>query len=67
MNPLSVEKAVSLSLRDLKRYPQQEIEAFHQCAGNPFEPAEPSRQIANVVWQGADVRRISFIRAMGHH
>jgi len=53
-----VDKPVSLSLKDLKRYPQREIEAIHKCAGNPFEPAEPSRQIANVVWRGVDVREI---------
>jgi len=53
-----VDRPVSLSLNDLKRYPQLEIEAIHKCAGNPFEPTEPSRQIANVVWRGVDVRRI---------
>ena len=53
-----VEKPLSLSLRDLKSYPQREIEAIHKCAGNPFEPTQPSRQIANVVWRGVDVRHI---------
>ena len=53
-----VAEPFSLSLNDLKSYPQVEIEAIHKCAGNPFEPTEPSRQIANIVWRGVDVRRI---------
>lgn len=53
-----VDRPVSLSLHDLKSFPQQEVEAIHKCAGNPFEPSEPSRQIANVIWRGVDLRQL---------
>jgi len=51
-----VRKELSLTLDDLMRYPQHSVEAIHKCAGNPFEPTQPSRQIANVIWQGVDLR-----------
>jgi DMSO/TMAO reductase YedYZ molybdopterin-dependent catalytic subunit len=44
-----VTEELSLTLDDLMRYPQHSVEAIHKCAGNPFEPAQPSRQIANVM------------------
>jgi sulfane dehydrogenase subunit SoxC len=41
-----VERAPSLSLEDLMRYPQRDVESIHKCAGNPFDPSVRSRQIA---------------------
>jgi sulfane dehydrogenase subunit SoxC len=53
-----VKQTLSLTLDDLLQYPQHTVEAIHQCAGNPYEPTQPTRQIANVVWRGVDVRRL---------
>jgi DMSO/TMAO reductase YedYZ molybdopterin-dependent catalytic subunit len=53
-----VRQTLSVTLNDLMRYPQHTVESIHKCAGNPFEPTQPSRQIANVVWQGVDLQRL---------
>jgi DMSO/TMAO reductase YedYZ molybdopterin-dependent catalytic subunit len=50
-----VPKPVRLCLEDLRRFPQQQVEAFHQCAGSPLTPKEPKRRIVNVRWSGARV------------
>lgn len=51
-----VGQRLELGLDDLLQLPQTTVESIHQCAGNPFEPTLPSRQIANVVWRGVDLR-----------
>jgi len=51
-----VRHPLSLSLDDLLRYPQRDVEAIHKCAGNPFDRTMASRQIANVIWRGVDLR-----------
>jgi sulfane dehydrogenase subunit SoxC len=53
-----VRQPLSLSLDDLLRYPQRDVEAIHKCAGNPFDRTVASRQIANVIWQGVDLRSL---------
>ncbi len=53
-----VRRRLTFSLDDLMRYPQLTVEAIHECAGNPFEPTNPTRQIANVVWRGVDLQNL---------
>jgi sulfane dehydrogenase subunit SoxC len=53
-----VDRTLSLSLDDLMQYPQRDVESIHKCAGNPFDPSMASRQIANVIWRGVDVRQL---------
>jgi DMSO/TMAO reductase YedYZ molybdopterin-dependent catalytic subunit len=53
-----VERELALSLDDLMRYPQRNVESIHKCAGNPFDRSLASRQIANVIWRGVDVRHL---------
>ena len=53
-----VDRTLSLSLDDLMRYPQLDVESIHKCAGNPFDRSLASRQIANVIWRGVDIRRL---------
>jgi sulfane dehydrogenase subunit SoxC len=53
-----VNQALSLSLDDLMRYPQRDVKAIHKCAGNPFDRSLASRQIANVIWRGVDLRKL---------
>jgi DMSO/TMAO reductase YedYZ molybdopterin-dependent catalytic subunit len=42
-----------LSFADLLRYPKHRVTSFHQCAGSPLAPREPTRRITNVRWAGA--------------
>lgn len=53
-----VDQTLSLSLDDLMRYPQRDVESIHKCAGNPFDRSLASRQIANVIWRGVDLRKL---------
>ena len=53
-----VEERLSLSLDDLMAYPQQSVEAVLKCAGSPFDHTVPTRQVANVVWRGVDVKSL---------
>ena len=50
-----VDRPLRLDLDDLKSRPRCEVEAVHQCCGNPLEPKTPTRRVANVVWAGADL------------
>lgn len=47
-----VAQPVRLSFSDLIAYPRSTITSFHQCAGNPLKPLEPTRRISNVRWTG---------------
>lgn len=51
-----VDRRVTISFEQLLNYPKRTIEAVLECAGNPFEPAKPARQVANVRWGGAYLR-----------
>jgi sulfane dehydrogenase subunit SoxC len=48
----------SFTLNDLREMPSKQIEAVHQCAGNPLAPHIPARSVANVVWRGVDLRDV---------
>lgn len=50
-----VARPLSLDLTGLKAFPKRTLRSFHQCAGNPLEPAIPTRRVANVVWGGTDL------------
>ena len=50
-----VERPLTLSFDDLRRYPKVEIASIHQCAGSPLQPLEPTRRICNVTWGGVRV------------
>jgi DMSO/TMAO reductase YedYZ molybdopterin-dependent catalytic subunit len=47
-----VERPLTLRFEDLTRYPMVELASFHQCAGSPLHPFEPTRRVCNVVWGG---------------
>src|SRR5689334_2905748 len=38
-----VERALTLSLEELLRYPRTDIGSVHQCCGSPFAPFGPTR------------------------
>src|SRR5262245_32511802 len=48
-----VERPCTLRFDDLMRYPKAEVPSFHQCAGSPLAPLEPTRRVCNIVWGGA--------------
>src|SRR5215203_3297969 len=48
-----VSRPVRLTFADLLRYPKHRVTSFHQCAGSPLAPREPTRRITNVRWAGA--------------
>jgi DMSO/TMAO reductase YedYZ molybdopterin-dependent catalytic subunit len=45
-----VARPLCLGFSDLTAYPRCTITSFHQCVGNPLQPLEPTRRIANVRW-----------------
>jgi DMSO/TMAO reductase YedYZ molybdopterin-dependent catalytic subunit len=47
-----VERPLALRFADLMNYPRAEITSFHQCAGSPLAPREPTRRICNIRWGG---------------
>ena len=53
----------TLQFDDLLRFPKTEVSSFHQCAGNPLQPLEPTRRICNVVWGG--VRLVDVLADCG--
>ena len=55
-----VERPTRLGFAELTAYPKHSVTSFHQCAGSPLQPFEPTRRICNVRWTGtrlADVLR----------
>jgi sulfane dehydrogenase subunit SoxC len=50
-----VGRACTLGLDDLKARPKRNVEAVHQCCGNPLEPTVPTRRVVNVRWDGIDL------------
>jgi DMSO/TMAO reductase YedYZ molybdopterin-dependent catalytic subunit len=48
-----VERPLTLRFNDLERYPKAVVTSFHQCAGNPLQPFEPTRRVCNITWGGA--------------
>lgn len=53
-----VEHPMTFTFDDLCTMPAKEVEAVHQCAGNPLTPHIPARRVANVVWRGVDLRDV---------
>lgn len=52
-----------LDLTQLLALPKREVEAVHQCCGNPLEPFVPTRRVSNVRWGGADLAALLSRRA----
>jgi sulfane dehydrogenase subunit SoxC len=48
----------TFSMNELRSMPVCNVQAFHQCAGDPKNPLKPSRRIANVVWTGVLLERL---------
>jgi DMSO/TMAO reductase YedYZ molybdopterin-dependent catalytic subunit len=48
-----VARSIRLRFSDLTAYPRHTVASFHQCAGSPLQPFEPTRRICNVRWSGA--------------
>jgi DMSO/TMAO reductase YedYZ molybdopterin-dependent catalytic subunit len=48
-----VARSMRLRFSDLVAYPKHTVSTFHQCAGSPLQPFEPTRRICNVRWDGA--------------
>jgi sulfane dehydrogenase subunit SoxC len=53
-----VDRPITLSFDDLLQMPKRNVEAFHQCAGNPLRWDLPTRRITNVVWGGVDLAQL---------
>ena len=55
-----VERPTQIDFSQLTTYPKHTVTSFHQCAGSPLQPLEPTQRICNVRWGGtrlADVLR----------
>jgi DMSO/TMAO reductase YedYZ molybdopterin-dependent catalytic subunit len=52
-----VERSLTLRFGDLMRYPKTEVTSFHQCAGSPLAPREPTRRICQRQCGGRAARR----------
>jgi DMSO/TMAO reductase YedYZ molybdopterin-dependent catalytic subunit len=48
-----VERPMRLDFAALTAYPKHTVTSFHQCAGSPLAPSEPTQRICNVRWGGA--------------
>ncbi len=48
-----VARPIQLGFADLQRFPKQTLVSFHQCAGSPLAPTEPTRRVCNLQWGGA--------------
>jgi DMSO/TMAO reductase YedYZ molybdopterin-dependent catalytic subunit len=48
----------TLTLDDLRRLPQTELTAVHECAGSPLKPEIPQRRVGNVRWRGVRLRDV---------
>lgn len=53
-----VEKPAVLTFAQLKQFPFSEVECFHQCAGSPLNPHQPTQRICNVIWGGARLKDV---------
>jgi DMSO/TMAO reductase YedYZ molybdopterin-dependent catalytic subunit len=43
---------LTLTFEDLTHFPKVELTSFHQCAGSPMHPREPTRRVCNLKWGG---------------
>ncbi len=53
-----VERALSLTLDDVRALPSVRVQAVLECFGNPLRPDEPTRRAGNVVWRGVPVATV---------
>lgn len=53
-----VERPMHLSFSGLTAYPRHTVASFHQCAGSPLAPLEPTQRICNVQWTGARLAEV---------
>jgi DMSO/TMAO reductase YedYZ molybdopterin-dependent catalytic subunit len=53
-----VERPAVLTFGQLKQFPFCELQSFHQCAGSPLNPHQPTRRICNVIWGGARLKDV---------
>lgn len=53
-----VKTTTSFRYKDLTRLESISLQTIHQCAGNPLDPTNPTRTIANVEWRGVLLRDI---------
>ena len=51
-----ISKPVTLNFDSLSEFPKRTLETVHKCAGSPFDPTVPTRQVGNVIWGGIDIR-----------
>ena len=47
-----VARPLTLGFGDLRCLRKAEVTTFHQCAGSPMQPFEPTRRICNITWGG---------------
>jgi DMSO/TMAO reductase YedYZ molybdopterin-dependent catalytic subunit len=48
-----VSRPARIGFADLLRFRKHVFTSFHECAGSPLAPAEPTRRICNLRWGGA--------------
>lgn len=53
-----VGRELSLSWDDLLRLPKPTLISFHQCAGSPLDPHNPTQRVCNVQWGGARLKDV---------
>lgn len=53
-----VRRPIVLTLDDVMRRPKRTVVSVHECAGNPVEPTQALRGVADLAWSGADLRGI---------
>ena len=46
-------RPTQIDFSQLTSYPKHTVTTFHQCAGSPLQPLEPTQRICNVRWGGA--------------
>jgi DMSO/TMAO reductase YedYZ molybdopterin-dependent catalytic subunit len=51
-----VSKPLKITFDSLSEFPKRTLETVHKCAGSPFDPTIPMRQVGNVIWGGIDMR-----------
>lgn len=48
-----VSRPRQIGFSELLGYPKHAVTSFHECAGSPLTPTEPTRRICNLRWGGA--------------
>ena len=53
-----VEAPRAFRYEELEAFKTYSVQTIHQCAGNPLDPTNPTRTIANVEWSGVLLRDV---------